>query len=71
MYGTTDRVVFERLHLEALVYDSLASNSCITVNNDGHDLLSVLTLATEEVLLGTGSAHHAWIHSLQVRWVSH
>jgi hypothetical protein len=68
---STDGVVLERLHLEALVDDSLTSNGGIPVDNDGDDLLSVLLLSTEEMLLSAASAHHAGVNSFQMGGVSH
>ena len=68
--GTTDGVVLEILHLKALVDDTLASHGGVTVDNDGDNLLAVLSLATEEVLLSASSSGDDRVDSLQVRWVS-
>ena len=71
MDGAADFIVPQPLHLEALVHDTLASDRSITVHNNGHYSFSVLTLATKEVLFGTGSALYAWVHGFEVRWVGH
>lgn len=71
MNCATDGVVLQLLHLEALVDDTLASDGSITVDNNGHDLLAVLLLATEEVLLSTATSSNQGVHGLEMRWVSH
>lgn len=68
---STDSVVLESLHLEALVDDTLASHSSVTVHHDGHHLLAIFVLSSQEVLLGAGTSLHTWVHSLQVRRVRH
>jgi len=71
MDGTTNCIILERLHLKALIDDTLTGDSGITVNNDGHDLLTVLLLSAQEVLFGTSAPLHARIDGFQVRWVRH
>ena len=44
MDSATNGVVLERLHLEALIDDALASDGCITVDHDRYDLLAILVL---------------------------
>merc|ERR1719273_1633458 len=67
MDGSSDGVIFERLHLEALVNDSLTGNGCISMHDNRDDLLAVFLLTAEEMLLSTGAALHARIDGFQVR----
>ena len=69
--GATDRVVVEPFHLEALINDTLASNSSITMHNNRHHGLAVLCFATEEVLFSTATTLDARVDSLEMRWVGH
>ena len=69
--SSTDGVVLERLHLEALVDDALTSNGGITVNDNRNNLLAVFLLSTKEVLFGTATSLYTWVDSFQMRWVSH
>ena len=71
MDGSSDSVVFERLHLKAFVNDTLTGNGCISMHDNRDDFLAILLLAAEEMLLSTGAALHARIYGFQVRWVCH
>ena len=71
MDGSSDCVVLERLHLEALVNDSLTGNGCISMHDNRDDLLAIFLLTAEEMLLSTGAALHARIDGFQVRRVRH
>ena len=71
MDGSADCVVLERLHLEALVNDSLTGNGCISMHDNRDDLLAIFLLTAEEMLFSTGAALHARIDGFQVRRVRH
>ena len=69
--GATDGVVFEGLHLEALVDNTLTGDSGISVHNNRNNLLAIFVLSSEEVLLSAGTTTHTRVDSLQMRWVGH
>jgi len=66
MDGTAYCIVLKRLHLKALIYDTLSSHSSVSMNYDWDDLFTIFLLATEEVLLSTRSTTNDWIDGLQV-----
>lgn len=69
--ATSDSVILKRVHLEALVYNTLSCDSGVTMHNDRYDLLAIFIFATEEMLLGTGTSLDTRVDCLQMRRVSH
>lgn len=65
--SSADRVVWQVLHLDALVHDSLSSERSIAVNNNRNH--SIAFVVRNKVLLGASSAHYHGIDRLQVRRV--
>lgn len=70
MESSTDGVVLEILHLEALENDTLTSHSGVTVDDNRDNLLTVFLRSTQEVLLSAGSSSHDRVHSFEMRRVS-
>ena len=69
MDGSSNCVVLEALHLQALVYDALSCDGSITMDYDRYDSAPVFLLSTKEMLLGSCSTLDTWVDSLQMRWV--
>ena len=71
MDGTAYRVVLQLLHLQTFIYNTLSSDSSITMHNYWNNRVTILVLATEEVLLSAGSSLNTWVDSLEMRGVRH
>ena len=69
MDGSSNCVVLEALHLQALVDNALSRDRCITMDYDRYDSAPVFLLSTKEMLLSSCSTLDTWIDSLQMRWV--
>lgn len=66
--SSAGRVGWETVESETLVDDTLAGESCITVEEDGHSS-GVVLLIVVVVLDSAGLSENDWVLSLQMRWV--
>ena len=69
MDGSSNCVVLEALHLQALVDNALSRDRCITMDYNRHDSAPVFLFPTQEMLLSSRSTLDTWVHSLKMRWV--
>ena len=69
--AASDSVIFKRVHLEALVYNTLSCDSSITMDNNRYDLLAIFLFTTEEMLLSSCTSLDTRVDSLQMRRVGH
>ena len=65
MDSATNSVILEVLHLHRFVDNSLARESCVTVDKNRADLASGSKVTTV-MLLSSDLAHHDWVNALKM-----
>jgi len=74
VYGTSNSIVLQILHLQWFIANSLSCKWCITMDQHWNNLISSCLMRlsfsfTKWMMFSSGSTHNNWINTFEMRWI--